>query len=115
MPRHAQERGPMTHPTPVDPTEATRAATAVLDTVERAVVGKRDSLELVLAGILAGGHVLIEDLPGLGKTLAARSFAQALGLPFTRAQFTPDLLPSDLTGAEVFDQRNGEFLFRPGP
>lgn len=105
----------MTHPTPVDPTEATRAATAVLDTVERAVVGKRDSLELVLAGILAGGHVLIEDLPGLGKTLAARSFAQALGLPFTRAQFTPDLLPSDLTGAEVFDQRNGEFLFRPGP
>ena len=105
----------MTHPTTVDPTDATRAATAVLDTVETAVVGKRDSLELVLAGILAGGHVLIEDLPGLGKTLAARSFAQALGLPFTRAQFTPDLLPSDLTGAEVFDQRNGEFLFRPGP
>ena len=105
----------MTHPTPVDPTDATRAATAVLDTVETAVVGKRDSLELVLAGILAGGHVLIEDLPGLGKTLAARSFAQALGLPFTRAQFTPDLLPSDLTGAEVFDQRTGEFVFRPGP
>ena len=69
----------------------------------------------VLAGILAGGHVLLEDLPGLGKTLAARSFAQALGLPFTRAQFTPDLLPADLTGAEVFDQRTGEFVFRPGP
>lgn len=95
--------------------DASRAATAVLDAVETAVVGKRDSLELVLAGILAGGHVLLEDLPGLGKTLAARSFAQALGLPFTRAQFTPDLLPADLTGAEVFDQRTSEFVFRPGP
>ncbi|MDO5662265.1 MAG: MoxR family ATPase [Brachybacterium sp.] len=87
----------------------------MLDAVEQAVVGKRDALELVLAGILAGGHVLLEDLPGLGKTLAARSFAQALGLPFTRAQFTPDLLPADLTGAEVYDQKNGEFVFRPGP
>ncbi|MGY5764053.1 AAA family ATPase [Brachybacterium sp. DNPG3] len=95
--------------------EAAAAATRVLDAVETAVVGKRPALELVLAGILAGGHVLLEDLPGLGKTLAARSFAQALGLPFTRAQFTPDLLPADLTGAEVFDQRTGEFVFRPGP
>ena len=94
---------------------ATDAARRVLDTVETAVVGKRKSLELVLTGLLAGGHVLLEDLPGLGKTLAARSFAQALGLPFARAQFTPDLLPADLTGAEVFDQRTGEFVFRPGP
>jgi MoxR-like ATPase len=99
----------------MSPAEATAAATAVLDAVETAVVGKRESLELVLTGILAGGHVLLEDLPGLGKTIAARSFAQALGLPFTRAQFTPDLLPADLTGAEVFDQRTGEFVFRPGP
>ena len=105
----------MIHPTPMNPADASRAATAVLDAVETALVGKRGSLELVLAGILAGGHVLLEDLPGLGKTLAARSFAQALGLPFTRAQFTPDLLPADLTGAEVFDQRTGEFVFRPGP
>ena len=105
----------MTHPIPMDPADASRAAIAVLDAVETALVGKRESLELVLAGILAGGHVLLEDLPGLGKTLAARSFAQALGLPFTRAQFTPDLLPADLTGAEVFDQRSGEFVFRPGP
>jgi len=105
----------MTHSSPMDPADASRAATAVLDAVETALVGKRESLELVLAGILAGGHVLLEDLPGLGKTLAARSFAQALGLPFTRAQFTPDLLPADLTGAEVFDQRSGEFVFRPGP
>ena len=96
-------------------TAATDAARRVLDTVETAVVGKRQSLELVLTGLLAGGHVLLEDLPGLGKTLAARSFAQALGLPFARAQFTPDLLPADLTGAEVFDQRSGEFVFRPGP
>lgn len=106
---------PSTVPTPTSTQEAARAATAVLDAVETAVVGKREALELVLAGILAGGHVLLEDLPGLGKTLAARSFAQALGLPFTRAQFTPDLLPADLTGAEVFDQRTGEFVFRPGP
>ena len=105
----------MSHPSPMSSAEATAAAHAVLDAVETAVVGKRESLELVLTGILAGGHVLLEDLPGLGKTLAARSFAQALGLEFTRAQFTPDLLPADLTGAEVFDQRNGEFVFRPGP
>ena len=96
-------------------TAATDAARRVLDAVETAVVGKRQSLERVLTGLLAGGHVLLEDLPGLGKTLAARSFAQALGLPFARAQFTPDLLPADLTGAEVFDQRSGEFVFRPGP
>ncbi|MGP9842898.1 AAA family ATPase [Brachybacterium sp. 107] len=108
----------MNQPTPMPPAEATAAtaaANAVLDAVEGAVIGKRESLELVLTGILAGGHVLLEDLPGLGKTLAARSFAQALGLPFKRAQFTPDLLPADLTGAEVFDQRTGEFVFRPGP
>ncbi|GAA4530078.1 MoxR family ATPase [Brachybacterium paraconglomeratum] len=102
-------------PRAMSPQEATAAAASVLDAVETAVVGKRESLELVLTGILAGGHVLLEDLPGLGKTLAARSFAQALGLPFKRAQFTPDLLPADLTGAEVFDQRTGEFVFRPGP
>lgn len=88
---------------------------AVLAEVERAVVGKREPLRLVLAGILAGGHVLMEDFPGLGKTLAARSFAQALGLDFKRAQFTPDLLPGDITGSFVFDQRSGDFEFRSGP
>ncbi len=97
------------------PAEAGRLAGAVVDQVGRAVVGKRDALVMVLAGILAGGHVLIEDLPGLGKTLAARSFAQTLGLSFTRAQFTPDLLPADLTGSFVYDQRTSEFDFRPGP
>jgi MoxR-like ATPase len=79
------------------------------------VVGKRPQLRLILAGVLAGGHVLIEDLPGLGKTLAARSFAQTLGLGFARAQFTPDLLPGDLTGSFLYDQRTAEFTFRPGP
>ncbi|MBO0830306.1 MAG: AAA family ATPase, partial [Streptosporangiales bacterium] len=90
-------------------------ASGVLDEVEKAVVGKRDVLELVLLGILAGGHVLLEDLPGLGKTLMARSFATALGLRFTRVQFTPDLLPSDLTGANFYDQAAGTMTFRPGP
>ena len=102
-------------PTTVDIATAARLAGQVLDEVNRAIVGKRAALELVLCGVLAGGHVLIEDLPGLGKTLAARSFAQALGLRFTRAQFTPDLLPADLTGSFVFDQRSHEFVFRRGP
>ncbi len=69
----------------------------------------------MLIGILAGGHVLLEDLPGLGKTLIARSFAQVLGLDFARIQFTPDLLPSDVVGAPLYDQRNAEMVFRPGP
>ncbi len=92
-----------------------RLARAVLDQVGTVVVGKRDALELVLAGILAGGHVLLEDLPGLGKTLTARSFAQALGLDFRRLQFTPDLLPADVTGSFLYDQRTADFEFRAGP
>jgi MoxR-like ATPase len=95
--------------------EVGRLGHAVLDTVGTAVVGKRDALELVLAGILAGGHVLLEDLPGLGKTLTARSFAQALGIEFRRLQFTPDLLPADVTGSFLYDQRTHDFTFRPGP
>ncbi|WP_246166295.1 AAA family ATPase [Nocardioides psychrotolerans] len=95
--------------------DATATASRVLDQVQQAVVGKREPLVLVLTALLAKGHVLIEDFPGLGKTLAARSFAQALGLDFSRAQFTPDLLPSDLTGSFLYDQRRGEFEFRQGP
>ncbi len=97
------------------PTEVGQLAHAVLDAVGEVVVGKREALELVLAGILAGGHVLLEDLPGLGKTLTARSFAQALGLDFRRLQFTPDLLPADVTGSFLYDQRSGDFAFRAGP
>ena len=95
--------------------EATAIAQEVLTQVGRAVVGKQQPLSLVLAAVLAKGHVLIEDFPGLGKTLAARTFAQALGLDFSRAQFTPDLLPADLTGSYIYDQRVSEFSFRRGP
>jgi MoxR-like ATPase len=87
----------------------------VLDEVERAVVGKRDPLELVLIGFLGDGHVLLEDYPGLAKTLAARSFAQVLSMQFARIQFTPDLMPSDVTGSSIWNQRDADFEFRPGP
>jgi MoxR-like ATPase len=95
--------------------EASRLAGQVLDEAEKAVVGKREALMLVMAAVLAKGHVLLEDFPGLGKTLAARSLATALGLDFARAQFTPDLLPADLTGSFIYDQRQGTFEFRRGP
>ena len=87
----------------------------LLDEVGRAIVGKREALELVLLGLLADGHVLLEDFPGLAKTLIARSFAQVTRLTFTRIQFTPDLLPSDVTGSSIYNQRSGDFEFRPGP
>jgi MoxR-like ATPase len=90
-------------------------AARILDEVERAVVGKRDVLELALLGLLADGHVLIEDYPGLAKTLMARSFATVTGLRFARVQFTPDLMPSDVTGSAIYDQRSGELRFQPGP
>lgn len=94
---------------------AATTAQSVLDEIERVVVGKRGALTLILTTLLARGHVLIEDLPGLGKTLIARSFAAALGLKFTRVQFTPDLLPADLLGSTVYDMQSGSFEFRPGP
>ncbi|CAN5385462.1 MoxR family ATPase [soil metagenome] len=100
---------------PLDPRTAAELCARILDEVGRAVVGKRDRLTLVLAAVLAKGHVLVEDLPGLGKTLTARSLAQVLGLDFARAQFTPDLLPADLTGSFIYDQKRGEFDFRQGP
>ena len=95
--------------------EVRAAAERILDEVERAIVGKRDALELILLGLLAGGHVLIEDYPGLAKTLIARSFAQVATMRFQRIQFTPDLMPSDVTGSSIFDQRTARFEFRPGP
>ncbi len=90
-------------------------ASQVLDEVERAIVGKRDALELILLAILCDGHVLLEDYPGLAKTLIARSFAQTTSLEFARIQFTPDLMPSDVTGSSIFDQRSTDFRFLPGP
>src|SRR5438477_6228795 len=91
------------------------ACERILDEVERAIVGKREVLELVLLGVLADGHILLEDVPGLAKTLIARSFAQATSLSFSRIQFTPDLMPSDVTGSSIFNQRSADFEFRPGP
>ena len=88
---------------------------AVLDEIQRVVVGRRPALTLIQTALLARGHVLIEDLPGLGKTLIARCFAAALGLEFTRVQFTPDLLPADLLGSTIYDMQSGRFEFRPGP
>jgi MoxR-like ATPase len=95
--------------------EASEIAIRVLTEVDRAIVGKRLPLTLVLAAILAKGHVLLEDFPGLGKTLAARSLARVLGLEFSRVQFTPDLLPADITGSFLYNQREGSFEFRRGP
>ena len=99
----------------MDLTVLAERAAAVLDEVERAVVVKRERLQLVLAGLLADGHVLLEDVPGLAKTLTARSFAEVTGLRFARVQFTPDLLPSDVTGSSIWNQRDAEFAFRAGP
>jgi MoxR-like ATPase len=90
-------------------------AERMLAEVQRAVVGKREVLELVLLGLLADGHVLIEDFPGLAKTLIARSFAQTASMRFARIQFTPDLMPTDVTGASVYNSQHGVFEFRPGP
>ncbi len=95
--------------------EVGEVAGRILAEVERAIVGKREALELVLLGILCDGHVLVEDFPGLAKTLIARCFAQVLGIEFKRIQFTPDLLPSDVTGSSIYSQRSGDFEFRPGP
>jgi MoxR-like ATPase len=90
-------------------------AERILDEIEKAVVGKRDALETVLLALLADGHVLLEDYPGLAKTLIARSFAQVCEMTFARIQFTPDLMPSDVTGSAIYDQRRSDFEFRPGP
>jgi MoxR-like ATPase len=90
-------------------------AERIIDEVERAIVGKREALELVLIGILANGHVLIEDFPGLAKTMIARSFARVTGMTFSRIQFTPDLMPADVTGSSIYNQQTGGFEFRPGP
>jgi MoxR-like ATPase len=102
-------------PAQMSVSQASELASAALDEVGRAVVGKRLPLTLVMSAVLAKGHVLLEDFPGLGKTLAARSIARVLGLEFRRVQFTPDLLPADITGSFLYNQREGSFEFRRGP
>ena len=99
----------------IDPTAVAGLGSRVIREVERAIVGKRPVLENIMAAILAGGHILLEDYPGLAKTLVAKSFAVALGLDFRRIQFTPDLLPGDITGSYVYDRTQNHFELRKGP
>ena len=99
----------------MDYDEAGRTCRRILDAVSEAVIADGRFLERVLTGVLAQGHVLLEDVPGTGKTLTARSFASALGLSFSRVQFTPDLLPADITGSNVYNEASGAFEFVPGP
>jgi MoxR-like ATPase len=90
-------------------------ANRIVENVERVIVGKRPPVQLTVLGLLCQGHILIEDVPGVGKTVLAKSIAKSVGCKFQRIQFTPDMLPSDVTGVSVFNQKNREFEFRPGP
>ena len=90
-------------------------ATKVVDNVERVIVGKNAEVKLSLVAMLSKGHILVEDVPGVGKTVLAKSLARSLGCSFKRIQFTPDLLPSDVTGVSIYNQSSGEFEYRPGP
>jgi MoxR-like ATPase len=87
----------------------------LIENVEKVIVGKRDSVKLTVIGLLCRGHVLIEDVPGTGKTMLAKSLARSIGCSFNRIQFTPDMLPSDVTGVSIYNQKTLEFEFRPGP
>ena len=97
------------------PTSIAELASELIANVEQVIIGKRDVVELTLVALLCQGHVLIEDVPGVGKTTLAKTFARSLGCTFKRIQFTPDLLPTDITGNSVYNQRSTEFEFRAGP
>ncbi len=95
--------------------DVSQVAESIIENVERVILGKRSAVELTVIGLLCQGHLLIEDVPGVGKTMLARSLARSIGCDFRRIQFTPDMLPSDVTGVSVFNQKTREFEFRPGP
>jgi MoxR-like ATPase len=95
--------------------DARAVAQQIVDNVERVIIGKRSQVELAVMTLMCGGHLLVEDVPGVGKTMLARSLARSSGCSFSRIQFTPDLLPSDVTGVAIYDQKSGDFQFRPGP
>lgn len=95
--------------------DARSAAERIVDNVERVIIGKRDQVELAVITLMCGGHLLVEDVPGVGKTMLARSLALSSGCSFSRIQFTPDLLPTDITGVSIYNQKSGDFQYRPGP
>ncbi|MDZ5812676.1 AAA family ATPase, partial [Halorubrum sp. AD140] len=99
----------------MNPATVQRRSDQLLDEIAAAVVTERSTLKTILVGMLSDGHVLLEDVPGTGKTLTARSFADAVDVSFSRVQFTPDLLPSDVVGSNVFDEKTRSFEFQPGP
>ncbi len=111
----SSELGPLPDPEKLTPSAVAELASAILDEVEVAIVDKREAVALMLLGVIAGGHVLLEDVPGVAKTLAARSLCQATGLSYSRVQFTPDLMPADVTGSSFYDARRSALEFRPGP
>ena len=95
--------------------DARSAAQRIVDNVERVIIGKREQVELAVITLMCGGHLLVEDVPGVGKTMLARSLARSSGCSFIRIQFTPDLLPTDITGVSIYDQKSSDFQYRPGP
>ena len=95
--------------------EATKTANLITENISRVIIGKQDSIELATVALMSGGHILVEDVPGVGKTILARSLAISSGCTFKRIQFTPDLLPTDVSGVSIYNQKNGDFEFREGP